>query len=159
LLGGIPSSSFQPAGSYATTGGNSFVGDQTIGGNLTLTTGTLSGVAANFSGSIVIGGGTPITQYVSVTQNVTLPMLAANSCTTFNTAALTGFTPGTSDTIAFGIPSSLQSSLTAGVFLVWQAWETTTTLAPTITVQACNGSATNLNAGSSGVIRLDIFKH
>jgi hypothetical protein len=122
-------------------------------------TGTLSGVAAKFSGPIVIGGGTPITQYVSVTLNVTLPVLAPNTCRTFNTAALTGFTPGTIDTIAFGIPASLQTGLPAGVYLIWQAWETTTTLSPTITVQACNGSATKLNAGSSGMIRLDVFKH
>lgn len=140
-----------PPSGYAVIGANKFTGAQSM------PSADVSGETA--TGSIAIGGGTPIKEYVSVTLSVDVPGLAPNSCTTFKTASLTGFTPGTSDTIAMGIPASLHSGLSRGVFLVWQAWETETNESPTITVQACNASGAALKAGSSGVIRLDVFKH
>ena len=112
------------------------------------------------AGSVTIGtAGTPILQYVSTTDNLTIPALTPVSCTTFTTAALTGFTPGASDTIALGTPSSLVSGLGNGIFLQYQAWETTTTASPTITIQVCNPSAVKYKGGATGTIRVDIFKH
>jgi YVTN family beta-propeller protein len=142
-LGGLLPSAFQPAGSYATTNGNNiFSGNQSIAGNLTIGT-----------------GGTPVVEYVSVTDSITVPALTPGTCTTFATSALTGFTPGTSDTIALGIPSALVSNLGTGIFLDYQAWETTTTISPTITIQVCNPTAVKYKGGATGTLRIDIFKH
>jgi hypothetical protein len=124
-------------------------------------------VAANTStgtlttaGTVTIGtGGTPIAEYVSTTYSATLPALTSGSCTTFTTAALTGFTPGASDTIALGLPTSLVSSLGAKIFLIYQAWETTTTPNPTLTIQVCNPSGVRYAGGATDTIRIDIFKH
>ncbi len=111
------------------------------------------------SGPMTIGGGTPITEYVSTTDSLTIPALTPGSCTPFTTAALTGFTPGASDTIALGVPSSLVSGLGNGVFLLYQAWETTTNTSPTITIQACNPTGVKYKGGATGTIRVDVFKH
>ena len=88
-----------------------------------------------------------------------LPVLTAGSCTTFTTAALTGFAPGTGDTIALGLPKSLVSSLGNGIFLLYQAWETTTNASPTLTLQVCNPAVSRYGGGATGTIRIDVFKH
>jgi hypothetical protein len=111
------------------------------------------------SGSVTIGGGTPIAEYVSTTSSLTIPALTPGTCTTFMTAALTGFAPGTSDTISLGTPAVLVSNLGSGVFLQYQAWETTTTASPTITIQVCNPAAVKYKGGATGTISIDIFKH
>jgi len=139
-LGGVA-----PSG-YALAGANSFTGTQTM------PSASVSGEVT--AGSIAIGGGTPIKEYVSVTLSVTLPRMGAGGCTTFTTAALKGFTPGTSDTIALGVPGSLINISTA--FVLWQAWETSTATSPTITIRACNIGNTE---GATGTIRVDVFKH
>lgn len=64
-LGGFLPTAFQPAGSYATTAANSFTGNQTMPGL------SVSGNAS--AGSVTIGGGTAITEYVSVTVPLTVP--------------------------------------------------------------------------------------
>lgn len=171
----------QPPSYYATAGSNTFTSAQTMPSvNVTGTTQT---------GALTVGGGTPITEYLSVTLPVTLPAINPGTCTTFQTAELTGFTPGDGDTIAMGIPRALQSGLTnspapgpgpapppgpgpaaaAGpgpappppgppIFLVYQAWETTSSANTTITLQVCNPS-TPYNGGATGVIRFDVFRH
>jgi len=112
------------------------------------------------AGSVTIGtGGTPIAAYVSTTYSATLPVLTAGSCATLTTAALTGLTPGASDTVALGLPKSLVSSLGNNVFLIYQAWETTTTASPTITIQVCNPTGSRYAGGATGTIRVDVFKH
>jgi len=138
-------------GAVLTTGNNTLNGNQTINGTVSAT--SLVG------GSLDVGGGTPIKEYTTVTDAVTLPALLPLSCTEFTTAAVTGFTPGTSDTIALGTPSSLLTGLGNGVFLLYQAWETTTTTSPTITIQVCNPSLHWYAGGASGTIRVSIFKH
>ena len=55
LLGGFRRSAFQPAGSYATLGGNSFNGDQNVTGNTTAT-GTVTGGVVNAVTSFNLGG-------------------------------------------------------------------------------------------------------
>jgi uncharacterized repeat protein (TIGR03803 family) len=146
-LGGVP------AANYAQLEiANSFTGNQTVTGNVTVS-GAVTG------GTLAVGGGTAIKEYVSVTDSITLPALTAGSCTTFKTAAVTGFTPGTSDTIGLGIPSALVNDLGTGVFLIYQAWETSTAESPTITIQVCNPTGARYRGGTSGTLRIDVFKH
>jgi hypothetical protein len=47
----------------------------------------------------------------------------------------------------------------AQVFLVYQAWETSTSASPTINLQICNVSSVNYAGGNTGTIRIDILKH
>lgn len=54
-LGGLPPSAYQPAGSYATLGANTFTGNQSVTGNVSAT-GSVSGNAANFSGLVTAAG-------------------------------------------------------------------------------------------------------
>ena len=146
---------------YAITGANTFTANQTMPG-LTVsgatTSGSISVSGAATSGSIAIGGGTSLKEVLSVTDSVTLPAIPGGMCTTFTTAALTGYTPGSSDTVALGLPAALVSRFPAGVFLTYQAWETTTTASPTITIQAC-AFGKPYKGGNTGTIRIDIIKH
>ena len=137
--------------SFAKIAANTFTGAQTMP--------SLSVSGAAQEGSVTIGGGTAITEYVSVTRAITLPAIATNTCATFTTAPVTGFTPGASDTIALGVPSGLASGLGGGVFMIHQAWETSTAANPTITIQFCNPSTVRYTGGASGTVRIDIFKH
>ena len=121
--------------------GNVFNGNQAVKGNQIV------------SGSLTIGGGTPISEYISIVQAITVPALLPGACTTFTTAALDGFTPGTLDTIALGISSSLLK----GSSLNFQAWETSSTANTTVTIQACN-LGLNFKV-STGSVRVDIFRH
>jgi hypothetical protein len=110
------------------------------------------------TGSLTVGGGSPIVESVSVTASVTLPAIGKSSCGTLTMGPVTGFTPGATDTIALGIPGPLANP-GGGVSLVYQSWETTTTVSPTITVQACNPTGTDYAGGGTGTIRADVFKH
>ncbi len=57
LLNGLASSAFQPAGSYATLGTNTFTGDQTINGTGNLTaSGTVTGAVVNATTRFDLGG-------------------------------------------------------------------------------------------------------
>lgn len=122
--------------------------------------------------SLTIGGGTPITEYLSVTLHVTLPAINPGECTRFETAALTGFTPGASDTFSLGIPGNLLTGLAPVhghgpahtpahgpmAFLTYQAWETSSSPSTTLSLQVCNSSVP-YPGGDAGTIRIDIFKH
>jgi Chaperone of endosialidase len=55
LVGGLSASAFQPVGSYATLGANSFVGDQSVTGNIS-SNGQVSGSTVNAAISYNIGG-------------------------------------------------------------------------------------------------------
>ena len=140
--------------------GNAFTGDQNITGNIATTGGITASGSLTIGSSGTPGGGTPISEYVSITDSITLPAISSGSCTTFTTTpeALTGFTPGSFDTIALGTPSTLLTGLGSGVFLMYEAWETTTDASPTITIQVCN-PGNRYRGGNSGTIRIDIFKH
>lgn len=138
-------------GAAVTAGNNTFTGNQTVIGTVNAT--------SIVGGSVAIGGGTPITEYISVTEAITLPALEAQSCTRFTTAAVTGFRPGLSDTIALGTPGALLTDLGEDVFLVYEAWETATTASPTVTIQVCNPSGSRYRGGASGTLRVSIFKH
>ncbi|HUY94174.1 MAG TPA: choice-of-anchor tandem repeat GloVer-containing protein [Terracidiphilus sp.] len=176
LFGGFP------PGSYVMTGSNTFTGDQTINGNLNVTgavntgslvaAGNVRGASLAATGSLSIGGGTAIKQYLSMTDSIKLPRLHKGDCTTFTTAALTGFTPGSSDTIALGIPASFRTGLNEShdrdhdkdrkpgppIVLGFQAWETSASPGTTLTVQVCNFS-NDYQGGAAGTVRIDVFKH
>jgi hypothetical protein len=67
---------------------------------------------------------------------------------------LVGAVSGANDSIALGVPSSLMS---AGGFLMFQAWESATN---TITVRACNVNPNGpASSAVSGTIRVDLWKH
>jgi len=87
--------------------------------------------------------------------------IAAGTCRQESVAftALAGFTPGSYDTIVLTVPSSLASSNSLASFLIWQAWEATTTASPNIVIQVCNPTNSPRGHGGSGTIRIDIFKH
>lgn len=121
-------------------------GDVTANGN----------VAA--AGSVIIGsGGTPIAEYIATTLITALPAITSQSCTTFTTAALTGFTTGNHDTIALGIPNALASAYA----LMFQAWETSASTSPTITIRVCNftGARYAGSGSTSYTIGIDVIKH
>jgi len=111
------------------------------------------------TGPITIGGGTAVAELVSTTFALLLPAIDREHCATQTTGAVAGFTPGTSDTIALGIPGSMLSMGASGVFLMYEAWETSASPSPTITIQVCNVSKTKYRGGNSGAIRVDIVKH
>ncbi|HKF49612.1 MAG TPA: choice-of-anchor tandem repeat GloVer-containing protein [Terracidiphilus sp.] len=129
-------------------------------------TGAVTSASAATS-SLTIGGGTPITQYLSVTANITLPDVKGNSCATVETAAIAGFTPGAADTIALGLPVNFLSGLNDGkgaaIFLMFQAWETTGSPNTSITLQVCNPTGANYpphkKSAATGTVRIDILKH
>jgi hypothetical protein len=122
-------------------------GNQSVTGNL-----TVSG-PVSFASTLAIGGGTPIKQYVSATYLITVPSLGPSSCTTL-TETLNAVGSGTNDTVALGVPNSFMS---AGGFLIFQAWESA---ANTIKIRVCN-VAPILPASSAvkDTIRVDILKH
>lgn len=142
-----------------------------IGGTLTgpLSGTSIQGSAVAATGSLTIGGGTAITQYISVTKTVTLPQINGGQCTTLQTAAVEGFSPGTSDTIALGIPGALMMVAASPakahgppppmVLMTYQAWETSATGSPTITLAVCNQGGSSYSGGDTGTVRIDIFKH
>lgn len=144
---------------------NNFSGNQSIAGSLMVggsqtVSGSLAVTGNTTAGTLAIGGGTPITEYVSLTYKVAaLSSLQPGDCTELTTSPLTGFTPGSSDSLAVGIPASLTANLGRRVFLMYQAWETTTTASPTITIQVCNPSGSPYRGGAAGTIRIDVFRH
>lgn len=166
-LSGINSAGQPLCTAFASTTSNTFVGQQVMQ-SLNVT----NGVTTN---SVTIGGGTAIQGYFSVTIPVTLPALPPGTCMSYRSAVISGFTPGDTDTFAIGAPSALTSTLRApgdkddrdkdhphpkpALFLSYQAWETTTTANPTVSLEVCNPSNTPYQGGFTGNFRVDIFKH
>jgi hypothetical protein len=153
LTGGLTATGFAGNGAGLTN-----VDAATFGGLLPSkyarldTANTFAGIQS-VTGSLLIGGGTAISQHLSATYNISLPSLKANTCTNL-TEPLNGAVSGGNDSIALGVPSSLMS---AGGFLMFQAWES----APnTITVRACNVNPIGpASSAVSGTIRVDLWKH
>jgi trimeric autotransporter adhesin len=105
LLGGLPASAFQPAGSYATLGANNFTGNQSVTGNASAT-GAVSGGSGTFSGS-------SFSQLLTVTQTGTgtaavfsSPGATVLEADSTGGTGLRGATTGTSATAVVGIASS-----------------------------------------------------
>jgi hypothetical protein len=134
-LGGVA------AGSYARLDiGNTSAGNLSMAGNL------------NLNRSVTIGGGTAITEHISVLVNPTFAALKPGACATQD-FTLTGAADG--DTIALGVPNSRMTG--GGTQLVYTAW---VSAAGTIAIQACNANANNpQKTAGTGSIRVDLWKH
>jgi hypothetical protein len=106
------------------------------------------------SGSVTIGGGTPILEHLSKMFAVSVAGgIGPGGCLTLPTIAFVGASDG--DTIALGIPNALVAG-TAGDFLEYFAW---VSAANTVSVRVCNLKGTSGNNFASGQIRVDIWKH
>lgn len=137
-LGGIA------PGSYARVDiGNAFTGNQNVAGNMSIS-------GSSTTGSLVVGGGTPITKHLSMTFSLSLPSLKPSTCTTF-VQSFPGASNG--DTTALGVPNAM---MTAGM-IIYTAWASGSNA---ITIRACdlnpNGPQTTSVAGQ---IRVDLWKH
>jgi concanavalin A-like lectin/glucanase superfamily protein len=124
--------------------GNNFSGNQIVTGNVTAS-GNLSTV-----GTTTMGGGTPIVEHLSATFDPTLPALKPSTCATAN-FTITG--AGDGNTLALGVPNA---RTTGGGTILYFAW---VSAANTITVEACNISASPQKTAGSGAIRVDLWKH
>lgn len=118
--------------------GNAFTGNQSVAGNLALT------------GTMALGGGTPILKHLSSTFTPAFPALGALVCRSAN-FTFTGVSDG--DTIALGVPNS---RMTGGGSLNYFAW---VGVANTITIRACNIDLAKQTTAGSGAIRVDVWKH
>jgi hypothetical protein len=118
--------------------GNSFTGNQSVSGTLSI------------AGTTTMGGGTPIVKHLSATLNPSFSALKPATCATA-TFTLTGASDG--DTLALGVPNA---RTTGGGTVLYFAW---VSAANTITIQACNISASPQKTAGSGAIRVDLWKH
>ena len=112
FLGGLSASAFQPAGSYATLGGNTFSGTQTVnGGDFALTSGNLDlPLTTNPTSGVITMAGDPfIHACCSIASNVFVGMGAGNfTATGTNNTAL-----GTS-TLSFDTTGSFNTASGVG---------------------------------------------
>ncbi len=112
FLGGLSASAFQPAGSYATLGGNTFSGTQTVnGGDFALTSGNLDlPLTTNPTSGVITMAGAPfIHACCSIASNVFVGMGAGNfTATGTNNTAL-----GTS-TLSFDTTGSFNTASGVG---------------------------------------------
>lgn len=129
------------AGNYARLDvGNTFSGDQRISGNILA------------QGSLTIGSGTPIRQYISATYNITvptlMPTLKPNTCT-----SLPESLAGASSAVNLSVPNSFMS---VGGFLMFQACESTFN---TITIRVCDVNPNGPAGGAvTDTVRVALFK-
>ena len=126
-------------------------GDVSIGSTVDsakLAVGSSAQFQISSAGAIIIGGGTPIIQHVSVTAPLSITGLGPASCTVLTVTARGA---ADSDSIALGIPNAFAS---AGDLVLF-GWVS----APdTVSVRMCNLGSADL-AGLSGTARVDVWKH
>ncbi len=101
------------------------------------------------AGAATIGGGTAITRHLSLTAPLSVPQLAAGSCSAVP-VTVTGANDG--DSVALGVPDALAS--TDG--LVWAGW---VSAADTVSVRFCNVTAQTIPAPASASVRVDVWQH
>jgi hypothetical protein len=131
--------------------GNTFVGNQNFSGNQAIAGNQSVTGNSSTSGTTIIGsGGTPILKHLSATFNPAFGALKATTCATA-TLSLTGANDG--DTVALGIPNA---RTTGGGNVLYFAW---VSAANSITIEACNVSASPQKTAGSGAIRVDVWKH
>jgi hypothetical protein len=133
-------------GSYARVDiGNAFTGSQSIVGDLTQT-GNLA-----TTGTVTIGGGTPIVKHLSASFDPGFPTLKPGVCATAD-FPFSGLADG--DTLALGVPSS---RLTGGGVLQYFAWVSASN---TVTLRVCNIAPNSAQKTvATGSIRVDVWKH
>lgn len=117
---------------------NAFTGDQSVTGNVSTT------------GTVRIGGGTPIVEHLSRAFTLSVPVISPGNC---NLAAITVAFPGAADgdTLALGISNAMTS---AGA-LTYFAW---VSAANAVSFRVCNPRGPS-NALLTGSVRVDIWKH
>jgi uncharacterized repeat protein (TIGR03803 family) len=142
MFGGLLPTAFQPAGSYATTGANFFIGNQSVTGNL-----SASGHSATTGTTTMGPTGTPIVQHLSMNFNPSFGSVAGG-CTS-QSFAFPGVNDG--DTVALGIPNKRMPSAD----VMYTAWASA---ANTVTIRACVLSE-NQESFGSGTIRVDVWQH
>ena len=126
---------------------NSFAGNQTV-------TGTASVSGAVTAGTLAIGGGTPITEHLSKTFSVTVPLISPNSCSTLTSLSLPGASDG--DTIALGVPGALVAGTSGDVL---QFFGYVVSGGNAVSIRVCNPHGGSASKSVSGSIRVDIWKH
>ncbi|MGH9512523.1 MAG: choice-of-anchor Q domain-containing protein [Terriglobales bacterium] len=102
------------------------------------------------SGSVAIGGGTPIAEHLSQTFSINVPSIAPDNCYRLAPLNLPGARDG--DTIALGV----QNALIGGLTYTYFAW---VSYVDYVTIRVCNPHGANKLPGVSGVIRVDVWKH
>ncbi|MHB8654557.1 MAG: beta strand repeat-containing protein [Terriglobia bacterium] len=102
------------------------------------------------SGSVSIGGGTPITEHLSMVVTPGFANLNSLACTSAN-FTLTGAADG--DTVALGVQNSMMN---VDVPLVYTGW---VSVANTITIRDCNFSGAKQKVAATGSIRIDLWRH
>lgn len=108
-------------------------------------TGTVGVAAATFSGSITVGGGTPILKHLSATAALDFANQVAAGCEVL-TITVTGAAVG--DTVAIGVPNA--SDTTTSTFYGWVS------AADTVSVKHCAIISGN---PASGTFRADVWQH
>ncbi len=109
----------------------------------------------NLSSSLIIGSGDAITKHISLSQaNVTSASISASACGDYATISVTGAAVGDSvtatpdgDSSASGIEDSNLS---------WNAYVSATN---TVTIRACNPTASPIDNGNDQTWRVDVWKH
>lgn len=98
--------------------------------------------------ALTLGAGTPITQHNSISATVTIPSLAASTCSTTR-KMVAGAADG--DSVALGVGNALAA--VEGV--TWFGWASA---ANTVSIRACNATKSPVTIGT-GTVRIDIWKH
>jgi Bacterial Ig-like domain (group 3) len=136
-----------PPGFYATTGADSFAGDQKVTGSIAAS-GGLTGASVSTPSLTLGSSGAPIKGHVSVVfQSVAFDTkMHPTTCTVWS-GAIPSAADG--DTVVAALSDSLMSS-----DIVFSAWATN----GNVNVRICNptGKPTDMGAGS---IRIDLWKH
>jgi hypothetical protein len=104
------------------------------------------------SGSVTIGGGTPILEHLSGGFVISLPAMKPSTCTTFNNS----FNPLASeqDTIVLGVGNSLMS---AGPAIIFSAWVSAPGF---LAIRVCNVNPNGPPTSAvNGGLRVDLWKH
>ena len=130
--------------------GNNFTGNQFVLGDLSIAGNFHDSASATVGGSLTIGGGTAITEHLSATYSVSLPVIFPLSCAKLPAVALPGASDG--DTVALGV----KNALTHGGILTFFAWVSS---ANEITMKACNSQIGPVSTPITGTIRVDVWKH
>ena len=127
-------------------------GNFSIGNNsdtAALAVGTAAQFQVSSAGALTIGGGTPITQHLSVSASLAFPQFAPLSCDTLS-FTVAGAVDGNS--VALGIPNALAS--TGG--MTWFGWVSAPDM---VSVRGCNATNQTVSAPPAANVRVDVWQH
>jgi len=122
-------------------------------GNSTDTAALAVGTTAQFqvtaAGAVTIGGGTAITQHVSITAALAFGEFSAHSCNTLS-VAVNGAAEG--DTVALGMPNAVGAL--DGV--TWFGWVSGPGV---VSIRGCNATVSKVAAPPAANVRVDLWQH